>query len=95
MIVNIAFDHNVDIIEVPDDIEDCLNIYQHLFLKWLYDKSINHSYWMYKDGVKFSVDYRANAFVEWLNTFIFDNGEARILKTASSDRDKSNPIVYF
>ncbi|MBM7866905.1 hypothetical protein GTO89_04660 [Heliobacterium gestii] len=37
------------------------------FLDWLYDSAIDHPYWLYRDGEKYGVHYRGDAFVYWLN----------------------------
>jgi hypothetical protein len=36
-----------------------LNKLQKEFQSWLYDKNIDHPYWVYKDGEKFGVSFNA------------------------------------
>lgn len=73
MKVLVSFCIDVDIMECPDLSLKELQIYQGKFLDWLFDKKNDHAYWMYHKGKKHGCSYRSQAFVEWLNTFVFQD----------------------
>lgn len=77
MRILVQFCVNADIIECPAFILNDLKSYQNEFTEWLYDKTNDHAYWMYKDGEKYGCSYRSEAFVEWLNKFILDKHEEK------------------
>lgn len=87
MKVLVKFCVDADIIECPNHIVSDLEEYQHRFTEWLYDKNNDHSYWMYVDGEKYGCSYRAEAFVEWLNTFILNSNQdkAKVLEQSISE----------
>lgn len=91
----LAFDYDVDIIECPYFIVEDLKKYQLMFDKWLYDKTNNHNYWFYKNGEKYGVCYRSDAFVEWLNTIILKTSteKAVILVAHTNNYDKNLPLL--
>lgn len=91
----ILFDTDADIIEVPYKIKDSLIVYQKLFLKWLYDKSSNHKYWLYQSDKQYGVSYRSEASVHWLNAFILDNNEAKIIKQGIKEWDCNLTYIHF
>lgn len=75
----IEFDVNADIIDVPQFVIDDRELYQRRFLKWLYDESIRHKYWVtFSDGTK-GVCYRSDAFIEWLNKKVLKAGQQKAL----------------
>ena len=49
---------------------------------WIFDKQSIHSYWRYKEGIRYC-EYDVKAFIEWLNEFRLNNNEekAGIVKT--------------
>lgn len=47
------------------------------FFDWLYDKEIDHRFWIYQNGEKIAVNYRSNAFIYWLNHHRFKKGIAK------------------
>ena len=67
----IEFDIDADIIEVPKFVIDQRQSLKSRFWKWISDKSIKHKYWVKlgKDcgSCYYGLQYRADAFVEWLN----------------------------
>jgi hypothetical protein len=67
MLLIVDFSIDTDIIDVPQFIVDDVESYQTQFLDWLFDKTIDHAYWEYRDGEKYGCNYRSEAFVEWLN----------------------------
>jgi hypothetical protein len=95
--VVVEFDCDADIIDCPDNIIDNLIDYSDLFLKWLFDKNNNHSYWMYEDGNKYGGSYRSEAFVEWLNIFILGDLEdkAKVLERCIYNWDHTLPTISF
>ena len=97
MKIVIEFGGDADIIEVPKNIEDKLNKYQHEFLDWLSDESINHKYWKYENGKKIGLGYRSDAFIEWLNIFVFtgDIMQAKIIEDGLFIWDETLPAIYF
>ena len=67
----IEFDLDADIIEVPPFVVDQREVLKRRFWKWISNRSIKHKYWveMQDDHGKYhyGLQYRADAFVEWLN----------------------------
>ncbi|WP_025851105.1 hypothetical protein [Paenibacillus ehimensis] len=80
MIVKIDFGMHQEFIDIADELGERIEQLQSEFLEWLYDKEIDHRYWIYKDGYKWGVNYRASAFVEWLNARISVVKEAVLLE---------------
>jgi len=97
MKVVVTFGVDADIIDCPEDIIDNLIEYGDKFTSWLFDKKNNHSYWRYKNGEKFGCCYRSEAYVEWLNTFIFNNSLNKVIVLESSVKnwDKNLPSIFF
>lgn len=89
--------HYADIIAVPDRIAENPRYFQRKFDQWIYDKSIDHKYWVYKNGEKYGVEMGSEPFVEYLNEFHIRKYEkkAYILKTNLLDYDKDLPLLYF
>lgn len=52
MLVVVSFTYDSDLAYVPDSSVYKPKKLQQLFDKWLYDKTIDHEYWVYKDGKK-------------------------------------------
>ena len=98
MIMLIEFDVNADIIEVPTFIIDDRELYRSRFLKWLYDKSVHHKYWVtFSNGAK-GVSFRSNALIEWLNKKVLkDHVEKAVLVAEEVDIDlyRNLPSIFF
>ena len=94
----IEFDVNADIIEVPAFIIDDRELYRSRFLKWLYDKSVHHKYWVtFSNGTK-GVCFRSNALIEWLNKKVLkDHVEKAVLVAEEVDIDlyRNLPSIFF
>lgn len=96
MLLVTQFDIDADIIDVPQTIVENAEYFQDQFLKWLYNESVNHSYWSYKDGKKYGLIYRSDAFVEWLNKYPLKNSQkAKIVSQHLSEYEKALPILFF
>ncbi|WP_292380353.1 hypothetical protein [Methanosarcina sp. UBA289] len=97
MLLVIQFDIDADIIDVPQTIIENAGHYQDQFHKWLSNKAVNHSYWFYKDGKKYGLIFRSDAFVEWLNKYpLKENSQkAKIVSQHSSEYEKALPILFF
>lgn len=97
MLLVIEFGVDADIIDVPKIVIENLKQYQEQFIKWLFDKSVDHAYWWYVDGEKFGCDYRSNAFLEWLNTNLLNELEEKAITVSTfvTVYDKSLPSLYF
>lgn len=97
MLLVTQFDIDADIIDVPQTIVEDAEYYQDQFLKWLYNKSVNHSHWSYKDSKKHGLIYRSDAFVEWLNKYpLKENSQkAKIVSQHLSEYEKILPILFF
>ena len=94
----LEFDINADIIDVPQFVIDDRELYRIRFLKWLYDKSIHHKYWVtFSNGTK-GVCFRSDAFVEWLNKKVLKNSveKAKIcLVEVNIEKYRNLPSVFF
>lgn len=101
MLMKVHFDCDADIIDVPQDVVQNCDLYRKRFLKWLYNKSIKHKYWVRQfdgQGNEFwGVRYRSDAFVEWLNKKELDKGneKAVVIKQYVSFDSGDFPTVYF
>ena len=77
----VEFDCDADIIDVPQEIIDKKDILRKRFLSWLYDKGTKHKYWVKiptGNGKWFlGVQYRSEAFVEWLNKKVLRTSEQK------------------
>lgn len=97
----VEFDLDADIIDVPQCVIDSKDQLRSRFLKWLYDESIKHKYWVeIKDpsGKKLrGLRYRSDAFVEWLNKKILSKTEetAVVLTLHISEYPEDLPKIFF
>lgn len=97
----VEFDLDVDIIDVPQSVIDRKDQLRSRFLKWLYDESIKHKYWVEtKDSTGRKIRglrYRSDAFVEWLNKkALSKTGEiAVILASRISEYPEDLPKIFF
>ena len=98
MRVLVEFCIDADMIECPDFIVKDLESYQGEFSKWLCNEENDHNYWVYKNGEKYGCNYRSEAFVEWLNTFVLNTcaEKARVIdKKLNRDAIKGIPKIFF
>lgn len=89
--------YDADIIEVPNHIGNNIEKYQAEFDKWIYNKENDHPFWTYKNGKKYGVCYRSNAFVYWLNNIILVGSKykASIVDSFLQKYDTKLPIIFF
>ncbi|SFM25605.1 hypothetical protein SAMN03159341_12275 [Paenibacillus sp. 1_12] len=92
MIVKIDFGMHEEFIDIADELEEQIEQLQREFLDWLYNKEIDHQYWIYKDGSKWGVSYRSSAFIEWLNNKITVSKESILLE---GNQFSSVRTIYF
>ena len=52
---------DADIIEIPKELVHDLIKIQEEFDEWIHDKSVNHSYWIYKHNKKYCPCFRGDA----------------------------------
>lgn len=97
MKVVVRMTYDADIIEVPNHIGENIKEYQAEFDEWLYNKNNDHPFWTYKDGEKYGVCYRSNAFVYWLNNVKLACSEysASVFDSFLQKYDPKLPIIYF
>ena len=98
----IEFDIDGDIIDVPQRVIEDRELLHRRFLKWLYDKSIKHKYWVKvrsETGTFYAVQYRSDAFVEWLNKKVLKdcNEKATIVAecVAIDEYKDQYPSIWF
>ncbi|WP_240762676.1 GNAT family N-acetyltransferase [Paenibacillus thalictri] len=60
------------------------------FWQWIGDKNVDHPYWEYRDGSKFAANYKADAFVAWLNEQHF---QKQVAKLTSAPHETSRRAV--
>lgn len=100
MLVNVVFDEDsldLDIIDIPEELVQNISVLQENFFKWLFDKKIDHAYWVCDKEIKKYCSYRSEAFVEWINN-VFNcssNQEARIIEQYSSVLNVNALTIYF
>ena len=100
MLVNITFDDEeslkyVDIVSVPDEVAGNLDEVVNDFLKWMFDKTNNHKYWVIEGGKKKYCSYSTEAFIDWINQFIVKKEKATIIAISSRQIDDTLPIIFF
>lgn len=78
MLIVVSFTYDSDLVYIPDSSIYKPKKLQQLFDKWLYDKTIDHEYWIYKDGKKYGVSYDIDAFIKWLNEYIFSKSDDKV-----------------
>lgn len=99
----VEFDVDADLIEVPEQIVAERELYRKRFWKWLSNRSIRHKYWVEghdSDGNTFTrLQYRSDAFVEWLNNKVLKKCEEKASVVATNvDIETfkvSLPYIYF
>ncbi|CAG7646832.1 hypothetical protein PAESOLCIP111_05251 [Paenibacillus solanacearum] len=90
MIVGIDFGIHQEFIDISEALGERIEQLQTEFLGWLYNKEIDHEYWIYKDGEKWGVNYNGSAFVEWLN-----NNVSEKLVLLQGGQYISTKTIYF
>ena len=100
MMINCFYEENMkycDIIYIPNSINQNVDNLEKLFIKWLFDKSNNHKYWVIVDNKKLYCEYGTEAFVEWINETYFSNSneKAFIKQVNATVWDKNNYKVIF
>ena len=95
LVIHHTFD--ADIIAVPKRIAVRADKYQGFFYEWIYDKSIDHKYWIYENGEKECIGMCTEAFVEYLNNFHVKNPKEKVYVLEENIREFSEdlPILYF
>lgn len=85
--VAIEIEYYTDIIEVPDNILNKIELFQHQFDKWIYNRENEHEYWIKKNGRKMGVRFGSEAFVDYLNLFCLNGSseKANLLEKHASD----------
>ena len=97
MLIVVSFTCDSDLVYIPDSPEYKPKKLQQLFDNWLYDKTIDHEYWVYKDGKKYGVSYDIDAFLKWLNKNIFadSDGKVKIIEKRILDIPADLERLYF
>jgi len=67
MVIEIDFFQFKEYMTCSIEIADQIDELREEFLSWLYNEENDHEFWTYHDGVKYGVNYRASAFVYWIN----------------------------
>ena len=93
----LKFTYHSDLIEVPDKVAQDIQKIRLKFDKWLYDKSNNHSYWVYVKGQKKAVSFDTKAFVDFLNNvYLQDSKEkVRIVQEKTKEISSDTPTLLF
>ena len=98
MLIVLAFDEELkdaDLAEISD-MDICnLQALQEAFFKWLFDKSIEHGYWVLKEGKKAGCSYDSDAFINWINEMHPGTKEARVVERHVKETGKGMPVLYF
>ena len=96
MKVVLEFTYDADIVSIPVENTADLKKLQNKFDKWIHSTDSNHPFWDYSSGSKVAC-YRGDAFVYWLNEFIFKESteKAEFLESEINDYDKSLPSLWF
>lgn len=100
MLVNITFDDEeslkyVDIVNIPDEAVGNLDEVVSEFLKWMFDKTNNHKYWVIEEGKKKYCSFTTEAFIDWLNEFVTKEEKATIIAISSRQIDETLPVIFF
>jgi len=100
MLLVIEFDLDADMIDVPQSVIDNKDALRRKFVRWMHSKN-NHQYrkaYTDKNGKKFyGVEYRSDAFVDWLNRKVLYNAneQATVLKQQVSEYPCDAPSLFF
>ena len=96
-IIVLRFTFHSDLIEVPDKVAQDIQKIRLEFDKWLYDKSNNHSYWVYVKGQKKAVAFDTKAFVDFLNNVYLHNcnEKVRVVQEKTTVISSDIPTLFF
>ncbi len=99
MNIYIKYDEEItrgDELTIPETCDKSLELLQKEFLKWMFDKDVDHKYWKVINDVKVYCEYDSTAFVDWLNSNVFIQGEkASVLKKDIETDNKDFEVLYF
>lgn len=100
VLVNVFFDEemtDIDVIDIPQVVLDDMHNIKQMFFDWLFNKSNNHKYWICVGGVKKYCSYRADAFIEWLNSYYLVGTKEKALCVIMYDTniDFNRPKISF
>jgi|GEM_PF-6494184 len=95
MMIKVDFSLFQQYISCSSDVGGQIEQLQHDFLEWIYNKQIDHPYWLYKDGSKFAVNYRADAFLYWLNRIRFNHTVAELVEAGPDASDQAAKTIWF
>ena len=97
MKVNVIYEDSgiVDLIDVPPHIIPQLENLQENFFNWMFDRTIEHEYWVYQNGKKASCCYDAKAFIKWVNINYPSNVSKIHFLKSNVELDKNNFTIYF
>ncbi|GAB6988696.1 hypothetical protein [Paenibacillus pini] len=93
MIIEVDFGMHREAIEIEGELGKQIEQLQEQFLDWIYNKEIDHQYWIYKEGIKWGVSYRGSAFVEWLNNM--NSNEYRKTTLTKDKYSTATKTIYF
>lgn len=95
MRIFIQFENNGDIIDCPESIVSDLPNLRERFLVWLFNEKNNHPHWVYQNGKKAGCAYRADVFVQWLNTYVLKHQQngALFLQTEVESMPEDMPSI--
>ena len=96
MLVNVIYEMDFDIIDVPDSIANNINDIQQEFFNWLFDESNDHGYWIISNGIKCCA-YGTKEFVKWINdNLAYESDEkAKIISRNLTGLNNNYPTIYF
>lgn len=97
MFVVITVEFKSDLVYIPDSLQESPQKMQRKFTKWIHDKSIEHAYWVYKDGRKYGVSFNIDAFIKWLNenAFLNSSDKVKVVEENISSIPKELIRLYF
>ena len=96
----LTFEFDSDIIDGPQRVIEERERLKDAFYDWLYDRSNHHRFWANEkgvnDGSQYSVVYRSDAFLEWLNARVLGEKEKASLIASEVDTwDPELPSLRF
>ncbi|MBC9784978.1 hypothetical protein H1S01_10705 [Heliobacterium chlorum] len=94
MIIEVRLNIDKEYISCPAKVGRNINKLREEFLNWLYDRTIDHQFWMYRNGQKFGVCLRASAFVYWLNRRRYRRNVAKMVEK-KMPQDRVKKTIFF
>ena len=94
----VEFDVDADIVDVPKTVIDNREMMRRRFLKWVYKNPKYRVKIVSGSGsVYYGVQYRSEAFVEWLNKKILTDEKASVIaqSVAIDENNKQLPSIFF